>query len=212
MTHRVALIVALALSSAAPLDGQVRVGLSALLGGYLPATNLFESVRLGDADQPIILNLGHEPGIVGGGRLTVRLSRLALEAEAGYVLSNLDIPSAVADEVPSDASIFLASLSALYDIYRAPFSPLSIYLLGGGGLVARSGELFDTLEGTTDLAGVLGLGLRFGLEPAVFLRFDLRDYISSWAPRAPDGFQFDSTLQNELIGTVAVEFSLTPSQ
>ena len=59
---------------------------------------------------------------------------------------------------------------------------------------------------------VLGLGLRFGLAPAVFLRFDLRDYISSWAPRALDGFQFQPILQNELIGTIAVEFSLTPSQ
>jgi len=212
MIQRVTLILALAVGTAAPLDGQVRVGLSAFLGGYVPANNLFESVRLGDTDQPIILNLGHKPGFVGGGRLTVRLSRFALEAEAGYALANLDIPSAIADEVPGDASIFLGSLGVLYDLYRAPFSPLSIYLVGGGGLVARSGDFFDALEGTTDLAGTLGLGLRFGLAPAVFLRFDLRDYISSWAPRARDGFQFDSKLQSELIGTVAVEFSLTPSQ
>jgi hypothetical protein len=212
MIQRVTLIVALVVGTAAPLDGQVRVGLSAFLGGYLPANNLFESVRLGDTDQPIILNLGHQPGFVGGGRLTVRLSRFALEAEAGYALANLDIPSAIADEVPGDASIFLGSLAVLYDLYRAPFSPLSIYLVGGGGLVARSGDFFNALEGTTDLAGTLGLGLRFGLTPAVFLRFDLRDYISSWAPRARDGFQFDSQLQNEMIGTVAVEFSLTPSQ
>jgi hypothetical protein len=212
MIHRVTLIVALVVCTTAPLEGQVRVGLSAFLGGYLPANNLFESVRLGDTDQPIILNLGHEPGIVGGGRLTVRLSRFALEAEAGYALANLDIPSAVADEIPGDASIFLGSLAVLYDVYRAPFSPLSIYLVGGGGLVARAGDFFDALEGTTDLAGTLGLGFRFGLAPAVFLRFDLRDYISSWAPRARDGFQFDSQLQSELIGTIAVEFSLTPSQ
>ena len=212
MICRVTLIVALVAFNAAPLNGQVRVGLSAFLGGYLPANNLFESVRLGDTDQPIILNLGHKPGIAGGGRLTVRLSRFALEAEAGYVVSDLDIPSAVADDVPGDASIFLGSLSVLYDLYRAPFSPLSIYLLGGGGLVARGGDFFDALEGTTDLAGTLGVGLRFGLAPAVFLRFDLRDYISSWAPTAQDGFPFNSKLQNELIGTVAVEFSLTPSQ
>lgn len=212
MICRVTLIVALVAFNAAPLNGQVRVGLSAFLGGYLPADNLFDSVRLGDTDEPIILNLGHKPGIAGGGRLTVRMSRFALEAEAGYVASNLDIPSAVADAVPSDASIFLGSLSVLYDLYRAPFSPLSIYLLGGGGLVARSGDFFDALEGTTDLAGTLGLGLRFGLAPALFLRFDLRDYISSWAPRAQDGFQFAAQLQNELIGTIAVEFSLTPSQ
>ena len=212
MIRRVTLIVALAGCSASPLDGQVRVGLSAFLGGYLPANNLFESVRLGDVDQPIILNLGHKAGIVGGGRLTLRLSRLAIEAEATYGPSDLDIPSAVADDVPSDASIFLGTLNALYDIYRAPFSPLTLYISGGGGLVARSGAFFDRFTGTTDVAGVLGMGLRFGLAPAVFLRFDLRDYISSWAPRALDGFQFQPILQNELIGTIAVEFSLTPSQ
>jgi hypothetical protein len=212
MINRVTLIVALVVYTAAPLNGQVRVGLSAFLGGHLPGNNLFESVRLGDTDQPIILNLGHEPGILAGGRLTVRLSRLALEAEAGYVTSNLDIPSVVADKVPSDASIFLGSLDVLYDLYRAPFSPLSIYLLGGVGLAARGGDFFDSLEGTTDLAGTFGMGFRFGLAPAIFLRFDLRDYVSSWAPRAQDGFQFDSQLQNELIGTIAVEFSLTPSQ
>jgi len=149
MVCRVTLIVALVAFNAAPLNGQVRVGLSAFLGGYLPGNNLFESVRLGDTDQPIILNLGHKPGIAGGGRLTVRLSKFALEAEAGYVVSDLDIPSAVADDVPGDASIFLGSLSVLYDIYRAPFSPLSIYLLGGGGLVARSGDFFDAAKWPT---------------------------------------------------------------
>jgi hypothetical protein len=212
MIRGVTLIVALVGCTASSLDGQVRVGLSAFLGGYLPAGNLFESVRLGDVEQPIILNLGHEAGLVGGGRLTLRLSHLAVEAEAAYAASDLDIPRAVEDGVPSDASIFLGSLNVLYDIYRAPFSPLTIYLSGGGGLVARSGAAFDLLEGTADLAGTLGLGLRFGLSPAVFLRFDLRDYISSWAPRAEDGFQFDSQLQNELIGTIAVEFSLAPSR
>jgi len=213
MIRRVTLIVAAAgCCTASPLDGQVRVGLSAFLGGYLPATNLFDSVRLGDVDQPIILNLGHRPGIAGGGRLTLRLSRLSAEAEAAYIASDLDIPSGVAGEVPADASIFLGSLSVLYDIYRAPFSPMTIFLSGGGGLVARRGAFFDPLDTTTDLAGVLGLGFRFGLTPAVFLRFDLRDYISFWAPRAEDGFQFNSKLQNELIGTIAVEFSLTPSR
>lgn len=212
MIRRVTLFVALAGCTASPLDAQVRVGLSAFLGGYLPANNLFESVRLGDVDQPIILNLGHKAGIVGGGRLTLRLSRLAIEAEATYVSSDLDIPGAVAEEVPSGASIFLGSLNALYDVYRAPFSPLTLYVSGGGGLVARSGSFFERFTGTTDVAGVLGVGLRFGLAPALFLRFDLRDYISSWAPRASDGFQFQSILQNELIGTIAVEFSLTPSQ
>lgn len=211
MIRRLTLIVGLAVCCATPLAGQVRIGLSGFVGGYLPATDLFESVRP-DTTVPIILNLGHQPGLLAGGRLTVRLSRLAVEAEAGYAFADLDVPSAISDVVSSDASIFLGSVNVLYDVFRAPFSPLSIYLSGGGGIVARSGEFFDALEGTTDVAAAFGFGLRFGLGPATFLRFDLRDYISSFAPRAQSGFQFDSQIQNELIGTLALEFSLTPSQ
>jgi hypothetical protein len=209
--RRLLLIVGLVLCCAAPLRGQVRIGLSGFVGGYLPATDLFDSVRP-DTTVPIILNLGHQPGPLAGGRLTVRFSRLAVEAEAGYAFADLDVPSVIADVVSSDASIFLGSINVLYDVFRAPFSPVSIYLLGGGGIVSRSGELFDLLDGTTDAAAAFGLGLRFGLRPAMFLRFDIRDYISSFAPQARGGFQFETKTQHELIGTLALEFSLTPSQ
>ena len=214
MCRRAALVVSLLALSATSLHGQVRIGLSAFTGGFLPTNDLFNSVRLRpDTSSLIIFNLGLEPGLLVGGRLTVRLSRLSLEAEAGYAFSSLDIPSVIVDAgANNDATVFLGSVNALYDVIRAAFSPLSVYLSGGLGLVARGGEFFEPYDGTTSFSLAVGGGFRYGLSPAAFLRFDIRDYISSFAPRTQGGFQFDSKTQNDLIATLGLEISLTPAQ
>ena len=212
--RRAALFISFLAVSAGPVQGQTRVGLSAFAGGYLPTNDLFDSVRLRpDTSSLIIFNLGLEPGLLVGGRLTVRLSRLSLEAEAGYAFSSLDFPSVIVDAgVNNDATVFLGSINALYDVIRAAFSPLKIYLSGGLGLVARGGDFFEPYNGTTSFSAAVGGGFHYGLRPAIFLRFDIRDYISSFAPSTQGGFQFDSKLQNDLIATIGLEFSLTPAQ
>jgi hypothetical protein len=209
MIRRLTLVAGLIALTAAPLMGQVQVGLSAFVGGYLPLNNLFDSVRIG-TENPVILNLGQKPGPILGGRLTVRLSRVAFEAEMGYVLSDLEIPGGA--NGGGDASVVLGSLNVLYDFLRTPFTPLSLFASGGVGLVSRRGEFFDEFDGTTSFAAVLGLGLRYGLSPTIFLRFDLKDYISSFQPTARSGFEFDSKTQNDLLATVAIEFSLSPTR
>jgi hypothetical protein len=214
MIRRLTFIVTAAALLATPAYGQVKVGLSAFAGGYLPTNDLFDSVRLRpDTTSLIIFNLGLEPGLTLGGRITVRLQRVSVEAEAGYAFTRLDVPSVLSDGgAEDDASIVVGTLSVLYDVYQAAFSPLSIYLAGGAGFVARGGTFLDTFENTTDLSVMLGTGVRYGVSRLVCLRFDLRDYISSFAPTARSGFQFDSKLQNDLVGTVAVEFSLSPTR
>ncbi|KPK56635.1 MAG: hypothetical protein AMS21_12590 [Gemmatimonas sp. SG8_38_2] len=201
--------------AAGPLQGQqVRVGLSAFAGAYLPTNDLFDSVRLRpDTSSLIIFNLGQEPGLLVGGRLTVRFSRLSVEAEAGYAFASLDIPNAVVQAgANNDASVFLGSVNALYDVIRAAFSPLSIYLSGGLGIVARGGDFLDQFSGTTSLSLALGGGFRYGLSRTTFLRVDIRDYVSSFTPTARSGFEFDSKTQNDLIGTIGLEISLSPTQ
>jgi hypothetical protein len=105
--------------------------------------------------------------------------------------------------------VFVGSVNALYVIFQAPFSPLRIYVSGGGGLVSRSGDFFDIFQGTTDVAGSLGIGLRYGMGRSTQLRFDVRDYISSFAPTRRDE-EFDSKLQNDVIATISLEFLLRP--
>lgn len=194
-----------------PTQAQVQVTLSPLAGGYIPTAELFERLSLGGGGGATILNVRQEMGPLLGGRVAVRLTRLVIEAEAGYVLSNLDLPrEVVAAGVDDDASVFLGSLNVLYDIFQAPLSPLSLHVSAGGGLVARGGGLLDRLDGTTALAGALGVGARFGLSPLTSLRFDLRDYISSFSPSTRDGADLDAQLQNDLILTVGLELTFAP--
>ena len=77
--------------------------------------------------------------------------------------------------------------------------------------VSRGGDFSDIFEGTTDIAGTLGFGLRFGLGRATQLRFDVRDYISSFAPTR-SAEEFDSRLQNDVIATIGLEFVLRPME
>ncbi len=207
MIRRPMLTAALLVSLAAPLQGQVQVGLSTFAGGFLPVGELFDELRL--AGQ-IIANVSQDPGAGIGGRVTVWMSRFAIDVEAGYAFSNADLPKAIIDlGLDNSASVFVGSVNVLYVVFQAPFSPLRIYVSGGGGLVSRSGDFFDIFEGTTDVAGTLGIGLRFGLSRATQLRFDVRDYISSFAPTRRDE-AFDSKLQNDLIATIGLEFVLRP--
>lgn len=213
MIRRLATAAGMIAALAVPVHAQTRVGLSAVAGGYLPAADLFDSLRPGGGDNPIVLNLGHRPGPLIGGRLTLRLSRIAVEAEVAYAFADLDVPSILVDAgLSADASLFLGSLNVLYDLFRAPFSPLSLYASAGVGFVARRGDLLDAFEGATDPAGAIGLGVRFGLGPAIYLRFDLRDYISSFSATTRSGFTFDSKIQNDLLATLALEFVFAPAR
>ncbi|UCC73256.1 MAG: hypothetical protein JSV86_01445 [Gemmatimonadota bacterium] len=209
MLRRIALVALLLGTLARPLEGQVQVGLSGFAGGFLPVSDLFEELNLAGR---IIANLGQEPGPLVGGRLTVWISRIAVDAELGYAFSDVDLPSVIVDlGLDNGASAFIGSLNVAYAIFQAPFSPLSIFVSGGGGFVSRSGTFFDIFEGTADVAGVLGVGVRYGLSRGTQLRFDLRDYISSFAPtRGSD--EFDSMLQHDVIVTVGLEFLFTPVQ
>jgi hypothetical protein len=113
-----------------------------------------------------------------GGRLTLWLSRrLGVEAAALFSPSDLAIDNLVPmwPPVEFDASVVIASGRV---IWRAvgPDRPVTYHLLGGIGFVTRSGLAFETIEGTTDPAAVLGGGLRARLGPRVDLRLDVEDY------------------------------------
>lgn len=196
-----------------PLQAQIQVALSPMAGGYIPVADLFERLSLGGGGGgATILNLGQEMGPLFGGRIAIRFTRLAIEAEAGYALSNLDLPEEVVEAgVDDGASVFLGSLNLLYDIFQAPLSPLSLHLSAGGGLVARGGRFLDRFDGTTSVAGAFGLGARFGLSPLASFRFDMRDYVSSFSPSTLSGLDLGSQIQNDLILTVAIEFSFAPT-
>ncbi len=208
MRRSFALAVAfLAFFSVTSAQGQT-VGLSVFGGGFFPVGNVLEAEFF---QTRLVTQVGHEPSVSVGGRISVRLSKFGVEAEAIYAPSSVDLPQAVeADSNLGDANVFLGSLNVTYDIFQAPFSPIAIYLSGGIGIVSRSGEFYDLFEDTSDPAGAVGLGLRFGLGPIAQLRVDLRDYISSVQLSRAD-VPRESKLQNDLIATVGLEFTFSPT-
>lgn len=206
-------VIALLCGLASPAAAQLQVGLSVVGGGFVPVGELFEAVRVGGETGPIVLNVGQEPGAVLGGRLTVWTSRLGIDAEAVYAFSNADLPQPLTDAgAENDAALFLGSLNLVYVLVQAPFSPLSVYVSAGGGVISRTGGFFNGFESTTDLAGAIGFGVRYGFNRLAYLRLDLRDYLSSFAPTTRGGFQFDSKFQNDLIGTLSLELVFSPIQ
>ncbi|MGD8700512.1 MAG: hypothetical protein PVJ43_14545, partial [Gemmatimonadales bacterium] len=94
-----------------------------------------------------------------------------------------------------------------------PLDPVAFYVSGGIGIVSRSGDFFEGADDTSDIAGVVGVGLRYGLGPGWRIRFDVRDYISSFVNKELDELlDTGSKLQNDIMLTAGVEFFFNPGQ
>lgn len=205
-----ALAIACVAAAALPLPGQVTIAISPMAGGYVPLSDAFEGVFVGGR---VLTELSQDPAFLLGGRVSVRAAKLGVEAEAGYVFSSMDLPPILTEAgISDDAKVFLGSLNVVYTVFEAPFSPVSFWVSGGVGLVTRGGDFFEAWEDKSDPAGALGFGLRFGLGPLAALRVDLRDYIYSFRPSRGGGDgDLESKLQNDVIATVGLEFSFSPT-
>ena len=213
-----AFLLALAPSS---LAAQTTVGLSAFGGVYLPTADLFDGVVPIDTFGPSSLKFKQKMGWTLGARVAVWPSpRIGIEAEAAYVSSDVegDFIVAVGGQLmpvsgTEKGNLFLGSLNFVYALIKPPLEPLAITVSGGVGLVSRGGDAWNNFEDTSDIAGVLGLGLKYGIAKALWLRFDLRDYISSFEEKNLSAVAIQgsgSKLQNDLLVVVGVEWFLTP--
>jgi hypothetical protein len=203
------------------LTAQVTVGLSAFGGVYLPTADLFDGVVPVDTFGPSSLKFKQKTGWTAGARVGVwPSSRIGIELEAAYVSSDVEGDFIVATSdglVPvsgtESGNIFLGSLNFVYALIRPPLEPLAITVSGGVGIVSRGGDALKNFEDTSDIAGVLGLGLKYGIAKALWLRFDFRDYISSFEEKNLSAVSIQgggSKLQNDLLIVVGVEWFLTP--
>lgn len=188
------------------------------VGVFLPATDLVGEETLFDPGSggTETVTLRHQVGPTLGVRAARRLfGDLALEIEALLALSEIELTFA-SDRPPvtQDARVFNLGVDVRYEVFRAPFSPFSAHVMGGAGLVVRAGEFFSEgggtlgeLEGGSDFGFIVGSGFRYGLDPKVTLRVDVRDYISSYALSAPD-IELDSKLQHDIWVSLGLEFAL----
>lgn len=204
--YRVALLtVVLALVPTTLAAQRLGVSVSAFGGALVPTSDLIDE---GSGDD--VRNFGLQTGWTAGGRGTLWVGpRLAVEAEGSYASSNMDVLDRQGGIVIADttlsANVFYASVNLQYLIIDPPLTPLSVHVSGGVGVVGRGGDAFDFFDSATDIAGAVGLGLRYGVAPNATIRLDLRDYISSFSDEAVES---TSKLQNDLLLSGGIEFQV----
>jgi hypothetical protein len=183
-------------------------------GVLIPTADLYDEVFPDGA-----VNFSHKASFAIGGRFGIwATSRIGIEAEAMYLSSDVEVSGLIVipeqpvfqvDET-RDATAFMGSISLLYALIRPPLEPLALFVSGGVGFVVRGGEFFDdAFEGrgfddTSDIAGVFGIGIRYGVARGVWLRADVKDYLSSFKE---EQLQSDSQLQNDILITAGIELS-----
>ncbi|KPK81419.1 MAG: hypothetical protein AMS25_06555 [Gemmatimonas sp. SM23_52] len=224
--EKTALLLILVLARPAAAQEQAAITVMPFVGLYLPTADLV-SDQIVPEPAPLqieTINMEQRTGLALGLRAGRSLSnRVYVELEILYASSEIKLSGTrrePADQPTSTLSARVLGLgaNALLEVFRAPFTPFAIHLLGGLGLVSRGGEFFNegggvgdaffgSLDGGTALALILGTGFRYGLSPKTSIRLDLRDYISSYAQSLPGG-QLDAELQNDFWVSGGVELTL----
>ncbi len=151
-----------------PLSAQeTYLGASAFGGAFFPTADLVAD----DVTQTT--------GFSFGGRLSLwPLRRFAVELEGAYALSDVET-----FEAKQSGWVGAFSMNLVYSVIKPPLEPLDIYLSGGLGFVKRGSDYFDQeddYQELTDVAGVLGAGIRFGVGRNLYIRVDLKDYVSKY--------------------------------
>lgn len=243
MFHRFATVMALltALTST-PSTALAQFEIASYFGSYLPTGAVIEEGAdpLGGLTRD---RYEHRPAVAYGGRLTFWFSgRLGLEASllaTGSTLSYvsgdpLNFAGQPATAIDYDARV-LAVTGRVRLRLGSPGTPLAPHVLGGLGVIKRSGRAYDghdienlslslagEVEGTSDLVGVIGAGLSIELTRHLRIRLDLEDYISSAGFRLIDTIntgtntvvleqvmrETDSRLQNEIVLSQALVVSI----
>jgi len=221
-----ALLLVIAAARPALAQEQTTYAVTPFIGLYLPTTDLVGNQTVPEAGplDPETMSMSQETALAFGLRASRSLSsKLWVELEFQYAASAIQRTATRREPLPQptttlDARVFTLGANVLWEVFRAPFTPVAVHLLGGLALVSRGGEFFDEradlggelfegLDGGMDIALIVGSGLRYGLSPQLGVRIDVRDYVSFYAQslRAAD---FESELQNELWVTGGIELTL----
>jgi hypothetical protein len=180
----------LATAVATPAAAQGGVELAPWAGVYVPTSNSIGS--LGE-------DLSRDVSVAGGARLTFwGTGNLGFEVTGGYA------PSKIGDETINERVNLLLANARLMLALSPVTNRVGFYIAGGPALLARGGNPFDDDRSSTDLGGVLGLGLRFGggENSRVGFRIDLEDYLYNGDFGGGDDFQ------NDIVASLGVSIAL----
>jgi hypothetical protein len=219
---RGAFLLILAGAGPATAQDETMYTVTPFVGIFLPAADLVSDQVVPNPGplDPERISMGHQAGLVLGVRGSISLgSRTWLEIEFQYASSDVKITATRREPLPEPtktggAHVLTLGADVFWELFRAPFTPFAIHLLGGLASVNRGGEFFDqggrffsALDGGTSVAAILGLGFRYGFSPRLGIRVDVRDYISSYTQSLPGG-KLDSQLQNDIWITGGLELTL----
>jgi hypothetical protein len=179
-------------TAATPAVAQGGVELTPWAGAYIPTSN-----SVGALDQDI----SRDVSVAGGARLTFwGTGMLGFEATGGYA------PAKIGDEtINENGNTDLLLASARLMLALSPVdNKVGFFIAGGPALLARGSDPFDDDRSSTDIGGVLGLGLRFGGgdNNRVGFRIDLEDYLYNGDFGGGDDFQ------NDLVASLGLSIAL----
>jgi hypothetical protein len=189
-TSALATTAMLATAAATPAAAQGGIELAPWAGVYVPTSNSVGS--LGE-------DLSRDVSVAGGARLTFwGTGNLGFEVTGGYA------PSKIGDETINERVNLLLANARLLLALSPVTNKVGFYVAGGPALLARGRNPFDDDRSSTDLGGVLGLGLRFGggENNRVGFRIDLEDYLYNGDFGGGDDFQ------NDLVASLGVSIAL----
>jgi hypothetical protein len=216
------LLLTLAWAGPSAAQEETITSVTPLVGLYLPMNDLVsnQAVPTPGPIDPETISITQKSGFVLGVRGSRTLSSSVwLEVEFQYATSDVEITALRREPLPEPTMkgggrVLTLGGNVLWEFYRAPFTPFGIHVLGGLAVVNRGGVFFDEdgfffdeLDGGTNVAAIVGLGFRYGFSRRLGIRFDVRDYVSTYKQTLPGG-DLDSELQNDVWITGGLEITL----
>lgn len=207
-SHLTTLVAAIGLAVAAPLAAQqpqLRFDVTPTIGGGLMLSDLPSSYRL-TADGGTLAQLDGGAlddalalGLAGGVRIG---DRFGIEADFKYLPTTVSAYSAGRRTV-SDVNLFLAG-GNLSLFLPARINRIEPFLTAGAGAKIYDPD-YEGADTEADFTVNFGGGANLRLTPAVALRVDVRDYISSLDPEMGG---LDSEVQHDLLLSTGLTFTL----
>ena len=144
-----------------------------------------------------VQDVGMKAGVAFGAHAGARFGGWSVEGTLAYAPSSFEGTSTLGQTVSVDTDLLLYGVDVLYTLPGE--NPLmELFLAAGAGAKTHSPS---EGESQTNVTGDLGVGLRVWLSPILALRFEGRDYVSSFDSEG------GSSLQNDLLFSVGLTIS-----
>lgn len=185
MIRGFALVALIGAVAVAPAAAQGGFSVTPWAGAYIPTRNSFSTVGQ---------DISRDNSLIGGARLTFwGRSPIGLELTAGFAPARVRVSgTGTIINGERNTQVFVGAAKLMLGLSPAT-SRLGIFLSGGPSIIRTGHNVGLQSQSSTDLGGVVGLGIRIPFSASVGLRLDTEDYFY--------GGNFDGSrkFQNDLV-------------